>query len=209
MIQFLISLSVVVCSGSEVDQYIRSMTKIKPNWSDDKILSAARRIYGTMKVPKQIANRYVPRSGNWTSDATGILSTDARKKIVYKLQDMYPRASAGQIAARFASGHPLVQNPPSNNRVGGYLFFRNVEETLGHIPDGSSVRRMMNEDRQRIYIQGKARMAKMMSENRELGWEDLVRKTVEDFYDEHEIKLKAETVYRWYLRIRKEQRNGN
>jgi hypothetical protein len=209
MILFLLSFFLALGTDPEVDQYIRSMTQIKPNWSDEKILTAARRIYGTAKVPSSIENRYVGRPGNVPTDWSGKLSTDERKKLVYMLQDKYPTLSATRIAARFASEYPMVENPPSEQGFRGYLRFRNVEEGLANIPQGSSVHRMVNEDRQRIYLQGKARMAKMMSENPDLGWEDIVRKTAEEFYDEHEIKLNAETVYKWYARVKKDIRNDH
>ena len=48
--------------STEVEEYLRSMTKIKPQWSDEKILRSARSVYGDDWVPKRIPEhvRHVP-----------------------------------------------------------------------------------------------------------------------------------------------------
>ena len=197
----------------EVDQYLRSMTKIKPNWSDEKILRSAKSIYGPDRVPYAIpsAVRYgAPTESAEVAGATAShdveqgMTTDQIKWAIYAIRDKYPKWNTETVLEQFKKEYPMEPNPPSISMVKNYLFYQKVEERASWIPDGISWSRLSEVTKRNLRQQGRDIMRRRYLENRSKRWDELVYETMVEFYRIHQIKLSPVMAYGWYNEVRKE-----
>jgi len=188
----------------EVEEYLRSMTKIKPQWSDEKILRSARGIYGDGWVPRRIPEycRHVPgavnsRPGSVLSRVEA-MSSDEKRHAVFRILDRNPGANMGDIAKEFAAIFPMEPNPPSKFMVYKYIFFRNVDARVAELPSGYSWARLTNAERSRLNREGQRMLRERLAQGQDDNWEDIVYDVVVKINHAYNIKLKPSSVYKWY-----------
>jgi len=193
----------------EVDEYLRSMTKIKPQWSDEKILRSARGIYGDGWVPGRIPEhvRHVPgtvssRPGSSVHRVEG-MSSDDKKQEVYRIRDRNPALTTRDIVDEFAAMYPMEPNPPDKLMVGHYLFFRKIDERVASLPNGDDWRSLGRAQRSLLSKAGRQMVSERMAIGWGDSWEEIVEDVVSRFYAKYNIKLQPASVYKWYIEDKK------
>jgi len=103
---------------SDVDQYIRTMTKLKPQWSDAKIRAAAQHQFA--HVPGTI-----PMGARYT--APRFMSRAEIKSAIYAIASEHPGWRAERIRREFGMRYPNEPSQPSGNKIQKLLHYRSFE----------------------------------------------------------------------------------
>ena len=200
----------------DVDNYLRSMSKIKPNWPEEKILRSARAIYGDDSVPLSVP-QYQPGTaperiaGATQHQVVTGMSTKEKKQEVYRIRGERPTFSTVDIADEFKRQFPLEPNPPTSEIIRRYLFFYHINGRLENMPAGRSWNHLSSRDKVRYNEIGMGIMRRRYLANPTTRWEELVFETISEIYQTHGFRFEPSSVYNWYLDVRKEvasQRSG-
>ena len=192
----------------EVESYLRSMAKTRPNWSDEKILRSARSIYGDALVPRSMPH-YEPgkapvRTAGATHHMVEGMSIEEKKAEIFRIRRENPSWGATDVVTQFRNEFPLEPNPPDWNSVQGYLFFQRVDERIAGLPETRIWTHLPPEIKSMVSQAGKGIMKRRYLENPQENWEELVFGTVAELNRLHGVRLSASSVYKWYLDARKE-----
>jgi hypothetical protein len=133
----------------------------------------------------------------------GAMSTDDKKREVYRLRDTYPARTWTELARMFAAMYPTEPNPPDKLMVGHYLFFRKIDKRLASIPNGDAWRSLGPVQRSLLSKAGKQMVGERMAIGWGDSWEEIVEDVVSRFYAKYNIKLQPASVYKWYLEDKK------
>ena len=208
----LVALGMSSDSGSrksrEVDSYLRSMSKIKPNWPEKKILRSARVIYGDDVVPQSM-RPYRPGTAPERTSGTAQfrvegMTADEKKHEIFRIRRAHPASGTRDIMEQFKFEFPLEPNPPDWNSVRGYLFFQNVDERIAILPEVQVWARLGPEMKAIVSHAGMGIMKRRYLANPQENWETLLFETVSELNQLYGVRISASSVYKWYLEARKE-----
>lgn len=193
----------------EVDSYLRSMSKIKPNWSEEKILRSARTIYGADSVPRSVP-QYQPgtapaRVGSVTHSVVEGMSSDKKRQEILRISHQNPTWKGKDILEQFKRDFPLEPNPPDIVSMNRYLFFLSIDERVAaNIPEGQNWNHLPPATKAQLTEIGRGVMKEKYLANPEERWDEHVYATIAEIRQVLGIRLAPSSVYKWYNDVRKE-----